>query len=103
MANGIRTPTMTEKQLQGAVMNLAKLLNWRAYHPWMSVKSAAGYPDCTLVRGGRLIYAELKSEVGQLSAAQREWLEELGAVPGVEVYVWYPRDWHSGEIGRVLR
>lgn len=94
---------MTEAQLQNCVRDCATLFGWKFYHPWISVKSAAGYPDCTLVRGDRLIYAELKGERGKVTAAQRAWLAALGGVPGVEVYVWRPESWLSGEIEATLR
>ena len=100
-------PTITEKQLQQLVRSCALQFGWRFYHPWMSVKSAAGFPDCTMVRsdvrGARLIFAELKTENGRLTEAQAEWINALGDVPGVEARVWRPADWFSGEIERTLR
>lgn len=53
-----------------------------------------------LCRADRLLFAELKSERGRLSAAQREWREALG-MAGVRVRVWRPSDWD--EIVEVLR
>lgn len=96
-------PTMTEKMLQGAVVNLAKLLGWRCYHTFLSIRSTPGFPDCCLVRGERLVFAELKSELGKVSQAQTEWLDALEQVPGVEVFVWWPTDWLSGRIEEILR
>jgi hypothetical protein len=103
MQTGIRRPTMTEAQLQAAVMNLARLLGWKSCHVWISIRSNPGFPDCCFVRGERLIFAELKSERGKVSEAQRDWLDALGAVPGVETFVFYPSDWLSGRIEEVLR
>lgn len=51
----------------------------------------------TMVRDGRLIFAELKVGRNKPTAAQTEWLETLGAVEGVEVYVWWPDDWDDIE------
>jgi hypothetical protein len=99
----MRGAAMTEAQLQNCVRDCALLFGWKFYHPWISVRSAGGYPDCTLVRGERLIFAELKSDRGKLSEAQRDWLDALGAVPGVETFVFYPSDWLSGRIEEVLR
>lgn len=93
---------MTEAQLQNCVRDCADLFGWRYYHPWMSVKSAKGYPDCTLVRGDRLVFAELKSERGQVTEAQLAWLLDLKRA-GAETYVWRPSDWLSGEIEAALR
>jgi hypothetical protein len=94
---------MTEKQLQGCVMNLARLLNWRCYHTWLSARSAPGFPDILAARGERLLALELKSATGKLTEAQEQWLYVLGGVPGVECFVFRPDDWHSGEVERVLR
>lgn len=101
---------MTEALLQDAILQLARLLNWRTHHAWISVNSGAGYPDLTLVRPprvagevGRLVFAELKGPRGKLSPAQRDWLAALGTVPGVEAHLWTPESWLSGEIERVLR
>lgn len=94
---------MTERELQDAVAELAELFNWKFYHTHTSKHSAAGYPDCALVRDGRLVYAELKTQAGVVSAAQAAWLDALARVPGVVAEVWRPEDWHSGHIEGVLR
>lgn len=94
---------MPEKQLQNLVRNTAITLGWRFYHPWISVKSAAGFPDCTLIRGERLAFVELKAEAGEVTAAQTEWLDAFRGVSGVEVYIWRPGDWFAGTIEEVLR
>lgn len=83
---------MTERQLQDAIIQLAQLRGWLVYHPYDSRRSTPGYPDLTLVRGHRLIFAELKSETGRLSHDQRVWLERLDQTPA-EVYLWKPEDW----------
>ena len=53
----------------------------------------AGFPDLVLCSpGGRgYIVAELKSDTGRLSAAQRLWLDACHR-NGVEAYVWRPAD-----------
>jgi hypothetical protein len=45
-----------------------------------------------VVKGERLVAAELKTEQGRLGPGQREWLAALAAV-GAEVAVWTPADW----------
>jgi hypothetical protein len=45
----------------------------------------------------------IKSDRGKVSEAQRDWLDALQAVPGVETFVWYPSDWLSGRVEEVLR
>lgn len=94
---------MPERQLQELVRRTALVLGWRFFHPWTSIKSAPGYPDCTLVRGERLIFAELKTERGKLTPAQVDWLAALGRVPGVEVYIFRPAQWYDGTIETILR
>jgi Holliday junction resolvase len=93
---------MTEAQLQGAVMELARLLGWKSFHVWISIRSNPGFPDIVACRGERLLAIELKSRIGKVSAAQEEWLSALAAA-GAETYVWRPADWLDGTIERVLR
>ena len=105
---------VTEKQLQANVIQCAKLYGWLVFHAYDSRRSEPGFPDLVLAHPcGRLLFAELKTERGKLSAAQEAWLETLvmvtrvtwryGAPDGaVGVYVWRPRDWHSGLIESVL-
>ncbi len=92
---------VSEKEFQANVIELAGLLGWRHYHVLYSQKSPPGFPDLVLVRDGRLIFAELKSERGRLTHPQRVWLAALKACPGVQVYEWRPSDWP--EIEGVLR
>jgi hypothetical protein len=53
----------------------------------------AGRPDLVLVRPPRIIFAELKSETGELKPRQAEWLDVLRLLPATETYLWRPRDW----------
>ena len=107
---------MTEAELQDAVVELARFKGWRVAHVrpartekgWRTAWSydGLGFPDLTMVKGFRLIFAELKGERGQLAPEQRAWLEALlppGHYGGVEVYTWRPRDWLDGTVERVLR
>ena len=92
---------MTEKQLTRIVSDLAKLFGWKRYHTFLSRHSEAGFPDEILVRGSRLVVAELKSERGRLTEGQRLWLDVFRAVPSAEVFVWTPDD--VEQIAEVLR
>ena len=94
-----------------AVLELAKVQGWLAFHPrpartahgWVTAMSGdAGFPDVVLVkvyphqeRPARLIFAEFKSARGHLSEKQRTWIERLSEVIGIEVYIWYPKDWSA--------
>lgn len=86
---------LTERQWQQQVLELAQWLGWRCFHPYTSVRSTPGWPDLAMVRSGRAIFAELKTERGKVTPAQRDWLADLGAVPGVEAYLWRPRHWED--------
>jgi len=52
-----------------------------------------GFPDLVLVRAGRLVVVELKSESGRVTSAQLAWLSDLSSVPGLEIFLWRPSDW----------
>jgi hypothetical protein len=89
-----RTVPITEKQFEAQVRQLAHLYGWLCYHTWRSIHSPAGFPDLVLVRGSRLVFAELKTARGKLTAAQQQWLEALRQT-AAEVYVWRPDDWDA--------
>ena len=91
------TAPICERDFQASVIELAKLTGWRFYHVFDSRRSAAGYPDLTLVRGGRCIFAELKTDIGRVTRDQTAWLAALDAVPGIEAVVWRPRHWSTVE------
>ena len=84
---------MSEKQWQQRIVEFAEWHHWRCFHPYDSRRSTAGWPDLAFVRRGRLVLAELKTDTGKVSPAQREWLGDLSAVVGIEVFVWRPSDW----------
>lgn len=103
---------MTERELQSAVIECARLLGWTVAHfrPALTAKGwrtpveadGAGFPDLVLVRGPRMFFAELKSATGRLSPAQEEWKRALEQA-GRTVYVWRPADWVHGAVEAVLR
>jgi hypothetical protein len=87
---------MTEAQLQRVVLDLAEITHWLVYHTHDSRKSHKGFPDLTLVRPPRVIFAELKGDGAYgkrgLTRDQIDWIDALGQCPGVEAYVWRPDD-----------
>lgn len=105
---------MTEAQFQQQVIDLARLYGWLVAHfrparvgdSWRTPVQAdgAGFPDLVLVRGDRLIFAELKGERGALSTSQHVWIDRLREVAAaveahtgplrhtIEVHVWRPSD-----------
>lgn len=98
---------LTEAQFQEKVVALAKAKGWLVHHDRgdyrQCIAGDPGFPDLVLARGGVVIFAELKSETGRLSDAQRKWLDELpaysepGCAPSHHVRVWRPSDWPSIE------
>lgn len=105
---------MTEIEFEQAVVDLAHTFGWRVagfrpartQHGWRTpVKyDGKGWPDLTMVHpSGRIIFAELKTDRGALSAEQAEWADTfvaaiaadrraLGVPSMVEYHVWRPRD-----------
>lgn len=125
------TTVQPEAAFQAGVVEFAALNGWLYYHPAPNAPRTTargrryvqnvqpGYPDLTLAHAQlhRLVFAELKTETGQTSTAQRTWLATLRAIasalvddaygtatahprPRLEVYVWRPSDWP--DIERVL-
>lgn len=113
---------MSEDQLLRAIIGhpprtkgLAQQLGWLGYHTHRSDRSPAGFPDLVLVRGPRLIFAELKRQArsAKPTPAQEEWLDRLGVVEravadanatvaSVEVYLWRPEDLLDRSIESIL-
>ena len=92
---------VTERVWMRQVTDLAEMLGWSWAHfrpaqtskGWRTPVSGpmgAGFPDLILCRGDRIIAAELKSQDGRLTPAQRVVLDTIGrAVP---TYIWRPAD-----------
>ena len=100
MAKRARAPRPkgeSEAGFQAAILELASLRGWRSFHDQDSRRSQPGFPDLCLVRGGRVLFAELKTERGQLRQEQREWLAMLGMCSGIETYLWRPSSWRQIE------
>jgi hypothetical protein len=76
------------------------MYGWFVYHTYDSRRSEPGFPDLTMVHSG-VVFAELKTDKGRLTADQEAWLERLRSA-GAEVYVWRPRDLDE-VIGRISR
>jgi hypothetical protein len=104
-------PSMTEADLLRGVLDMAGVLGWRSAHfrpgrtahGWRTAVSGdgKGFPDLFLVRGRRLVAAELKAKAGRLTPDQALWLELLAAA-GVEAGIWTPAD-YPDRIAEVLR
>ncbi len=106
--NGRRGPLpVSEAEFQSQVIELAQLRGWLVFHPrpgrtqqnrgWStSMTGDVGYPDLTLARAGTVLFLELKSDRGIVTANQRAWLAELP-----DAHIVRPSDWVM--IERLLR
>lgn len=106
----------TEAEFQDLVIDYARTVGWLVHHcrparsgrgGWHTpIQGDPGFPDLVLVRAGRIVVAELKSETGRISTDQHAWLKALDPDPDVvrcesAVYLWRPSDWP--EIQEALR
>lgn len=101
---------MLEREFATQVEHLLTLFGWTWKHDEPAVRQSGtwatsfrgdrGFPDYIAVRDGRLIFAEIKNELGRVSKHQQHWLEQLEAT-STEVYLWRPKDLQ--QIKEVLR
>ena len=82
-----RSQFKSEADFQWWLRKRALEFGWLYHHNYDSRRSDPGFPDTVMVRGDRIIFAELKTPKGKLSGPQTTWLEALGDVD-VESYVW---------------
>lgn len=102
------TGKIAEKDLQAAVVELAQYCGWKPYHTFDSRRSDPGFPDLVLVRRERLIFAELKSQTGNLTLPQMQWISALMKLEAptdaaVQCFVWRPDQWLDGSIEACLK
>ena len=103
--------SMPESELQQSVISLAKVQGWLVAHfrPGMTKRGnwitpvqgdGAGFPDLVLAKD-RVLYVELKTELGKLTASQTMWMSALKHA-GENTFVWRPSQWMDGTIAREL-
>ena len=95
---GERVNDASERLFQDKVVHIFRMNGWWVFHPtphlvrgtvWRS--DGAGFPDLVCAHPKRgVLFAELKTETGKLSAFQERWRDALD--PHVEYYLWRPRD-----------
>jgi hypothetical protein len=101
--------TMTEGELQDAIIDLAHLYKWRVMHSRparlangeyrTALSGDSGFPDLVMAKSGREpLFWELKSSKGKLSEEQKLW---YFAIPNCLIVK--PENWLSGECERILR
>ncbi len=84
-------PGIGEEAFQALVVDLAERFRWVAWHDNDSRRNDAGLPDLLLIRE-RVIWRELKTQKGRLSAEQAAWGELLLRC-GQDWAIWRPSDW----------
>jgi hypothetical protein len=97
---------VTEREFTDQVLRLARLYRWRTAHfrparteaGWRTAVSGdgKGFPDLVLVRGMRILVAELKVDKNNPTPEQSAWLEAFRKT-SAEVYLWRPTDWSEIE------
>lgn len=93
---------MSENDLQTTIIGAADLGGWMVFHDNDSRRNRAGFPDLVLLRPPELIFVELKSARGRVSAEQVLWIEQLGQVDYISADVLRP-DRMDDMITRLLR
>ena len=85
------------------VIRAAEMLGWMVYHVrpaktahgWRTPVQgvfAAGFPDLVMVKGARVVYAELKGATNGLEPGQEMWRDALLAA-GQEWHLWRLSQW----------
>src|ERR1035437_9428875 len=69
--------SVTEDELLAYVTDLLQVHHWHWNHSRDSRRSNPGLPDLICVKHGRVVIAELKTQLGRISPPQQVWLDEL--------------------------
>jgi hypothetical protein len=97
----VSAPAISEGDFQRQVTDLAEILGWQWAHfrpaetskGWRTPVSGPlgkGFPDLVLVKGSRLIFAELKRDGAKLTPDQLDVLAAFA--DAADTHVWRPAD-----------
>jgi hypothetical protein len=81
----------SETAFQAKVVKYATEHGWMSYHTWKSANSSPGFPDLVMIRGDRIVVAELKVGTNKVTKDQRAWLDAFDGA-GIIPHVWRPDD-----------
>lgn len=92
-----------EHEFKDWIVKVARARGWMVNHVWKTrndrgiwiTTCAAGWPDLTCVRDGRIVFIEVKSRRGRVEPKQDEWLDALAAIPCAEVWIVDARQWRD--------
>lgn len=97
---------MTEAELRARIVTKCSNLGlkWHFCQDSRHCKGPRGFPDLFIAgsRPGAFLFAELKSEDGDTTPSQDDWLYMLHRA-GVPYAVWRPENWDNGEIQARLK
>ncbi len=104
---------MSEDELLSGVLGMARAFGVLSAHfrpaltksgRWATAVQGdgKGFPDCTLVGPGGVLFRELKSAKGVLAPEQKKWLARLTEA-GADAGVWRPADWRAGRVEEQIR
>ena len=82
--------TVTESQLQNAVVGALRQMGYLTYHTRYSLGSNPGFPDVVAIRPPHVIFIELKRENGAVTVTQREWIRAAAGCTRVDAFVLRP-------------
>lgn len=92
---------MKEADFQRRLIDAARLAGFRVAHfrpaltrsgRWATpMQGDKGFPDLVLAKDGRVLVAELKTDIGRTTPEQREWLAALGG----HGRLWRPQHWQA--------
>ncbi len=88
-----------EGEFQASVVAFAESQGWLCYHTYDSRRSTPGFPDLVMLRGHRVVVAELKTGNKKTTPEQDRW-SKAWLDAGAQAYEWRPGD--ESEIERVL-
>ena len=98
---GSMSELQLERHVRQILQDLAPLGLILGYHTHDSRRSPSGFPDWVFAGGGGVMFRELKSATGRLTAAQEAWQRTLRAA-GADADTWRPADLVSGRVAREL-
>lgn len=96
LAEAVGPSAASEAAFQASVTDYATMTGWWWWHDQDSRRNQEGFPDLLLMRGTRLVVAELKREGGKPTPVQVDVLGRFARC-GAEVYLWRPSDWPDVE------